>query len=142
ALHQSCPGVEVIVVDDGSTDHSREIITGYGDRIIPVLKENGGQGSAFNAGFRMSHGDVIFFLDSDDVLLPEAVERVVPLFQDADVVKVHWPLWEVDENGTKTGQIVPRGVLPEGDLREFARLAGPASHRNPPTTGNAWARWF
>jgi len=127
-------------VDDGSTDHSREIIMGYGDRIIPVLKENGGQGSAFNAGFAMSHGDVIFFLDSDDVLLPEAVERVVPLFQDADVVKVHWPLWEIDENGEKTGDLVPRGSLSEGDLREIVVRQGPASHKYPPTTGNAWAR--
>ncbi len=142
ALHQSYPGVEVIVVDDGSTDHSREIIASYGDRIIPVLKENGGQASAFNAGFARSRGHVIFFLDSDDVLLPRAVERVVPLFQDTDVVKAHWPLWEVDEDGRKTRSRVPRGALPEGDLREFVRRAGPASHPNPPTTGNAWARWF
>ncbi len=142
ALHQSYPGVEVIVVDDGSTDHSREIIASYGDRIIPVLKENGGQGSAFNAGFAMSHGDVIFFLDSDDVLLPAAVERVVPLFQDADVVKVHWPLWEIDKDGRKTGDRVPRGTLSKGDLHKIAAREGPATHINPPTTGNAWARWF
>ena len=142
ALHQSYPSVEVIVVDDGSTDHSREIITGYADRIIPVLKTNGGQASAFNAGFRVSRGEVVMFLDSDDVLLPGAVEQVVPLFQDADVVKVHWPLWEIDKNGEKTGQLEPRGTLPEGDLREIVFREGPASHRNPPTTGNAWARWF
>jgi len=142
ALNQSYPDVEVIVVDDGSTDHSREIIASYGDRIIPVLKENGGQASALNAGFAISHGDVIFFLDSDDVLLPEAVERVVLFFQNPDVVKVHWPLWEIDENGRKTGDLIPRGTLPEGDLRETVVREGPASHKYPPTTGNAWARCF
>ncbi len=142
ALHQSYPDVEVIVVDDGSTDHSREIIASYGDRIIPVPKENGGQASAFNAGFAMSRGEVILFLDSDDVLLPTAVERVVPLFQDADVVKVHWHLWEIDKNGRKTGDRVPRGSLPKGDLRKIVAREGPANHINPPTTGNAWARWF
>ena len=56
ALQQTYSPVEVIVVDDGSVDHSREIIQGYGGRIQPVLKENGGQASALNAGFAASRG--------------------------------------------------------------------------------------
>ncbi len=51
ALNQEYQNIEVIVVDDGSTDDSRKIIESYGERIKPVLKENGGQASAFNAGF-------------------------------------------------------------------------------------------
>ena len=142
ALNQSYPNVEVIVVDDGSTDHSRGIIASYGDRIVPVLKENGGQGSAFNAGFAVSRGEVVFFLDSDDMLLPTTVKRAVTLFQNPDVVKVHWFLLEIDENGEKTGDLVPRGSLSEGDLREIVVREGPASQEYPPTTGNAWARRF
>ena len=76
------------------------------------------------------------------MFLTEAVERVVNLFQDADVVKVHWPLWEIDKNGRKTRARVPRGRLSKGDLRKFVARQGPATHKNPPTTGNAWARWF
>jgi glycosyltransferase involved in cell wall biosynthesis len=72
---------EVIVVDDGSTDDSRRIISGYGDRVTPVFKENGGQASAFNAGFAASRGDVIIFLDADDYLF---TQRSSELLQSGD----------------------------------------------------------
>src|SRR5690242_13648165 len=77
ALDQTWAETEVIVVDDGSSDRSREIIAGYGDRIVRVFKENGGQNSALNAGFSRSRGDVILFLDSDDALLPTAAAAAV-----------------------------------------------------------------
>ena len=81
ALGQTYSNIEVIVVDDGSTDSSRTIITDYGDRLIPILKENGGQASAFNAGFAASQGEIICFLDADDIFLPEKVETVVETFR-------------------------------------------------------------
>lgn len=81
AIDQTYPHVEVIVVDDGSTDNSREIISSYGDRIISVFKENGGQASAFNAGFAASKGEIICLLDSDDIFLPEKVAEIVKVFQ-------------------------------------------------------------
>ena len=67
ALVQTYSNCEVIVVDDGSQDNSREVISGFGNRIKTVFKSNGGQSSAFNAGFAESSGDVICFLDSDDI---------------------------------------------------------------------------
>lgn len=80
ALAQTYRRCEVIVVDDGSTDDSRQIIESYGDRIIPILQANGGQASAFNAGFNRSQGSIICFLDADDTFAPHKAERLVELF--------------------------------------------------------------
>jgi glycosyltransferase involved in cell wall biosynthesis len=80
ALSQNYLRKEIIVVDDGSTDNSREIISRYGDRIIPIFKENGGQASAFNAGVARCRGDILCFLDSDDFFHPDKLERVAAAF--------------------------------------------------------------
>lgn len=142
ALSQTYPYTEVIVVDDGSIDNSRGIIADYGDRVIPILKENGGQGSAFNAGLASSRGEVILFLDSDDMLLPTALGEAVPLFSDPEVVKVHWRLRVVDEHSREMNQLRPGAPLPEGDLREAVFRLGLTNYLSAPTSGNAWSRHF
>ena len=80
ALNQTYLNTEVVVVDDGSTDNSQDMIKSYRDKIIPILKANGGQASAFNAGFAASRGDIICFLDSDDMFMPEKVAQIVDVF--------------------------------------------------------------
>ncbi|NLW92289.1 MAG: glycosyltransferase [Syntrophomonadaceae bacterium] len=81
ALRQTYPYREVIVVDDGSTDDSLSIIESYGSQIRAVLKDNGGQASAFNAGWEICQGDLVIFLDSDDILLPAALEAVARQYE-------------------------------------------------------------
>lgn len=143
ALQQTYPDVEVIVVDDGSTDNSREIIAGYGDKIITVLKPNGGQASAFNAGFENCSGDIIFFLDSDDVLFSGAVKNAIEIFEkNQNVSKVQWQLVVVDGQGNKTGAMRPSKLPPEGDFRKQVLDGGPTSCISSPTSGNAWARSY
>lgn len=100
ALAQSYSKVEVVVVDDGSTDASIEVIERYGDRITPVLKQNGGQGSAFNAGLVASRGEIICLLDADDYFSPDKVEKVVATWANApDAGWLFHALSDVDAQG-------------------------------------------
>lgn len=71
ALSQTYPNHEVIVVDDGSTDETRDRLTPYEGRIRYLYQENQGLSAARNTGIRASRGDLIAFLDSDDVWHPE-----------------------------------------------------------------------
>lgn len=105
ALNQTYKNIEVIVVDDGSTDNSGDIIASYGDEIIPILKENGGQPSTYNAGFASSRGDIICFLDSDDIFLPDKVARIVSIFEVQQ--EIDWcfhSLQLIDENDNLLGR--------------------------------------
>ncbi len=142
ALAQTYSRVEVVVVDDGSLDESRSVLETYKDRISTVIRENGGMAASTNSGFDKSHGDIVIFLDADDVLLPTAVERIVSAFDDPAVAKVHWPLHEIDFKGRRTGAIVPSRPLPRGDLRDAMIKDGPMEGNGPPTSGNAWPRWL
>ncbi len=131
ALAQSYPDTEVVVVDDGSSDDSRAVIAAYGDRITPVFKENGGQASALNAGFARSHGDVVIFLDADDMLHPNIVEHLQELFRAHDrtgdqVARVQYRLQVVDAKGAPLGFSKPpqQQSIPSGDLRQQVLLTG------------------
>lgn len=83
-LNQTYSNIELIMVDDGSTDDSANIILGYKKRfrdkgfsLIYLYKKNGGQASAINVGLRNIHGEYLMWMDSDDVLYPQSIERKV-----------------------------------------------------------------
>jgi len=66
AIAQDYQPIEIIAVDDGSTDDSRSIISRYGAKIGAIFQSNSGQASAFNTGVSAARGDIFCFLDVDD----------------------------------------------------------------------------
>ncbi|HEX6980383.1 MAG TPA: glycosyltransferase family A protein [Alphaproteobacteria bacterium] len=109
-LAQTYRPVEVLVIDDGSTDGSRRLLAGYRDRVRIILKANGGQASAVNLGFRESRGEYICFLDADDLFRPDKVARVVEVFErNPDVGWVYHELDYVDSDGKP----LPLASLPD-----------------------------
>lgn len=115
---------QVIVVDDGSTDNSREIIQSYSDQIEAVFKTNGGHASAFNAGYARATGDIVLFLDSDDIIEPIAVETLLACWKPETAV-AHYPMTIIDAGSKPKGRIPdPFSPLASGDVRGPLLKAG------------------
>lgn len=140
ALAQTHPRLRTIVVDDGSTDRSREVLQGYDGSVEAILKENGGQASALNAGLERCGGEVVMLLDSDDVLRPGAAEEVATAFAARpDAVKTQFRMEFIDSEGQPAGVTRPAAhvPMPEGDVRR-AELTFPFDLTWMATSANAF----
>ena len=109
-LDQDMPmaDVEILVVDDGSTDRTTEIVRGFEPRVRLVQKPNGGQASAFNFALPLLHGEVIAMLDGDDWWAPEKLRRVLETFAaNPDAGMVGHGFYEQYADGRDNGLILP-----------------------------------
>lgn len=99
-LSQSVPCKEIIVVDDGSTDNSLDILDRYKERVNVVRQSNCGVGFARNVGVHKSSGDIVAFLDADDYWFPQKIEKQVESFlADEEIGLVTCGMQEFDGNG-------------------------------------------
>lgn len=118
-------GAEIIVVDDCSSDNSRDVMRSYGDKIIPVFQpHNQGHGGAFNAGWAKATGDIIYFLDADDFVLPGGLKRGLQMFEPG-VLLYQFRMRYSDEAGTLAGVHPPMEMpLGVGDISRQLREQG------------------
>src|SRR5947209_13220762 len=79
-LAQTYPVSEIIVVDDGSTDETQEVVEKFGEKVRYIEQANAGVSAARNTGIENSDGDLVAFLDADDTWLPEKIEKQVAKF--------------------------------------------------------------
>jgi glycosyltransferase involved in cell wall biosynthesis len=141
ALAIDWPDKEVIVVDDASTDCSRKVIEGFSGKVAAYFRSKSHQLGSHMFGFEQSTGDIIIFLDADDMLEPEVMREVTQVWQPG-ISKVQYRMNLIDKAGTQLGSAIPQFPPrndPEGLRRTFLRTM---AYTTPPGSGNAYSRTF
>lgn len=126
-LNQDYPDIEYIVLDDGSTDETQEVIKPYLNKLKYIRHDNIGESRTVNKGYRQCNGDIIGVVNSDDPLFtPDAVTRIMRCFQDQPDTLAVYPDWvSIDESGNVLDWMeVPQYSI-ESMLREFDVRLGP-----------------
>jgi len=133
--------VEVIVIDDGSTDCSRAVIDSFGNAITSIFQLNKSQVAACNTAFAASHGEIVIFLDADDMLDP-AVGEEIAVAWNPFISKVQFQMQRIDPDGIALGEPFPPFEPLPSPKQIRSWFLSTSAYPTPPGSGNAYARWF
>src|SRR3984893_6612592 len=141
ALAVDWPDKEVIVVDDASTDDSRSVIDGFRGKVAAYFRPKSNQLGAHIFGFEQSTGDIIIFLDADDLLEPEVMQEVAKVWRPGGS-KVQYRMNVIDAAGAQLGTALPQ-FPPRDDTERLRRtFLRTMTYTTPPGSGNAYSRDF
>lgn len=107
-LNQTYGNIEYIIIDGGSTDDTMKVVNRYKDRIDVVIHEKDkGQSDAINKGFKLATGDLVGWINSDDILFPDCVEKIVQLAKEHPDGSIYYPalIDLINENGANAGKV-------------------------------------
>jgi glycosyltransferase involved in cell wall biosynthesis len=148
-LGQTVPPHEVIVIDDGSTDATRNVLGQFGDRITVLTKENSGQAVAVNKALATAQGELIGFCDADDLWMPRKLELQLALLdRQGDVEAVFGKVEQFvspDVPAAQRERLKPAVAVMPGELKQCMLIrraaldrAGPFDESLPATFFIAW----
>jgi glycosyltransferase involved in cell wall biosynthesis len=141
ALAVDWPDKEVIVVDDASSDDSRSVIDGFRGTVAAYFRPKSYQLGAHIFGFEQSTGDVIIFLDADDLLEPEVMQEVAKVWRQG-VSKVQYRMNLIDATSTQLGSAIPQFPLIDDTEKLRRTFLSTMTYATPPGSGNAYSRDF
>jgi glycosyltransferase involved in cell wall biosynthesis len=132
---------EVIVVDDASTDDSKSVIDGFQAKAAAYFRPKSNQLGAHTFGFEQSTGDIVIFLDADDLLEPEVMQEVAKVWRPG-VSKVQYRMNLIDAVGTQLGTAIPQFPSKEDPAKLRRTYLDTMAYTTPPGSGNAYSRDF
>lgn len=137
-LGQIRPAHQILVVDDGSTDDSLQVIRRYEGQVTILAQPNSGMMEAANHAFSICTGEFIIFLDADDYLYPNAIQAIETAWKPG-LSKIQWRMDKVGPSGERIGSVPAESkTLPTGEVWKPIVYGG--DFISPPTSGNAFAR--
>ncbi|MBP1750278.1 MAG: glycosyl transferase family 2 [Deltaproteobacteria bacterium] len=126
-LNQDYPDIEYLVLDDGSTDGTQEIVRPYFDKVKYIRHENIGESRTVNKGYKLCSGDIVGVVNSDDPLFaPDAISRMADCFRENPDTLAVYPDWvSIDESGNVLDWLELPQYSIETMLKEFNVMIGP-----------------